>query len=186
MIHNNRNFHRHIQVSLLILICIFTLLSGCSKAEPDTEGSTPSVESPTTTESNKNNITEQPNSQSDVPGSETEGLPAGVKITKVINEETLKNDAHKKVELLTDGGKRITITDSNDEIIMRHLDYEGVILTANGNEVTVQVEDGGQQTLNIPNQLVIEDDEKLGLNKGVEIEWEVNTDGQIQSVELDD
>lgn len=185
MVNSNKNFQRHIQASLLILICMFTILSGCSKAEPESQGSTPSVESPTPTESNKNNTTEQPNSQSDVTNSETAGLPTGVQIKKVVKEETLKNGVHKKVELLTDGGKRITITDSNNEIVMQHLEYEGMILTVNGNEVTVQVEDGGQQTLNIPNKVVIEDDEKLGLNKGVEIEWEVNTDGQIQSVELD-
>ncbi|WP_438349670.1 hypothetical protein ACP8HI_03060 [Paenibacillus sp. FA6] len=187
MIPNKKSIRRPIQSTLLLLICIFTLLSGCSKAQPESQGSTPLVETPPPTVSNTNNTTEQPNSQSgSTVSDDTEGIPAGVTIKKIIKDEVIKNGYRKKVELLSDGGKRMTITDSNHGIVMRHLEYDGVILAVKGNEVTVQVERGGQQTLTIPNDIVIDDEDKLGLNKGVEIEWEVDTDGQILSVELDD
>ncbi|OAB47109.1 hypothetical protein [Paenibacillus antarcticus] len=177
-----------LQVSLLLLLCISMLLSGCSKAQPEPEGTTPPVETQAPTESNTNNTTEPPNSNSPSGStvSDTEGIPAGVTIKKVIKDVEVKNNYRKKVELLSDGGKRITMTDPNGGVIMKHIEYEGVILSVNGKKVDVQVEQGGQQTINIPSEIVIEDDENLGLVKGVEIEWDVDTEGKIQSVELED
>jgi len=177
-----------LQVSLLLLFCIGTLVSGCSKAQPEPQVTTPPVESPAPTESNTNNTTEQPNSNppSGSKVSDTEGIPTGVTIKKVIKDVEVKNNYRKKEELLTDGGKRITITDPNGGVVMKHIEYEGVILSVNGKKVDVQVEHGGQQTITIPSEIVVEDDENLGLVKGVEIEWDVDTEGKIQSVELED
>ncbi|OAB37196.1 hypothetical protein PMSM_03710 [Paenibacillus macquariensis subsp. macquariensis] len=190
MIFKKGNIHRRGQVSLLLLICMSTVLSGCSKPQPEPQGTTPSVEStsPTGTnkESNTNNTTKQPNPPSGSTVSDTEGIPSGVTIKKVIKDVEVKNNYRKKVELLSDGGKRITITDPNGGVVMKHIEYEGVILSVNGKKVDVQVEHGGKQTLTIPNEIVIEDDENLGLVKGVEIEWDVDTEGKIQSVELED
>lgn len=188
MIFNKQTIQRRIQIMLLILICISTLLSGCTKTPTGTQGTTPPAETPTQTESNTTN-NEQANPQTNQPESTTsdaEGLPSGVTVKKVIKDEAIKNNYRIKVELLTDGGKRITITDASDKIVLRNLEYEGLITEATGNKVTVQVKNGGQQTLNIPSQIVIEDEDNLGLNKGVEIEWTLNTDGQIESVELED
>lgn len=183
---HNSTIQRRFHATLLLLICLFILLSGCSKAQTESQGSIPPTETPSPTESNANTTTGQPNSQAESPVSDTEGLPSDVKVKRVLVDEKIKNNYNKKVELLTDGGKRITITDPKGEIIMRQLEYEGIIQAVNGNQVTVLVEHGGQRSLNIPSQIVIEDEDNLGLNKGVEIEWTVNTDGQIQSVELDD
>src|SRR4051812_32239540 len=123
MIRNKDSIRRRILSALLLLICIFALLSGCSKAQPESQGAAPSVESPPPAESNMNNTKEQPNPQSNSTVSDdTEGIPTGVTITKVIKDEVIKNDYRKKVELLSDGGKRVTITDSNRGIIMRHLE----------------------------------------------------------------
>jgi hypothetical protein len=113
-------------------------------------------------------------------------IPEGVTIKRVIKEVTLNNNNHKKVELLTDGGELTTISDSNGGIIMQNIEYDGVIKAVNGNELTVQVEHGEERTLTITNDIVVEDEDNLGLNSGVEIEWVVNTSGQIESVELDD
>lgn len=182
-----KSIKRTIQATLYILLCTLILLTGCSKEQvPESQGSTPTVEPSLPTETNKNNTVEQSNPPTNSTVSDTTGIPEGVKIKKVIKEENLKNDYRKKVERLTDGGKRITITKSNGELIMLNIEYDGIILTASGNQVTVQVEDGGEQSLTIPKEIDIEDDEMLGLNKGVEIEWTLDADGKITSVELDD
>lgn len=179
---NNGNSLLRLRTSIFLSICLCILLSSCSKAESETQASTtPSAEF--TTPAPTNSATEQPNTPS---GSNTEGIPAGVSINKVIKDVALKEGFHKKVELLTDGGERVTITDSNQKIVLQQLEYEGIITVANGDQVTVQVQGGGEQTLTIPSHVAIEDEEKLGLNKGVEIDWTVNADGQIESVELED
>ncbi|MFC7679297.1 hypothetical protein [Paenibacillus sp. GCM10028914] len=181
------NLKRHFCVLLLSLICISTILSGCAKEQTESPDSNTAAETPSSTESNTNNSAEQTtNPNPDSAESNTDGLPSGVKVKKILKDESIKNGYHKKVELLTDGGKRKTITDPNGDIIMKYIEYEGIILKADGNKVDVQVEQGETQTLDIPDQVVIEDEDRVGLKQGVEIEWEVNTDGQIQSVELDD
>lgn len=86
---------------------------------------------------------------------------------------------------MSDGGKRVTIADSNGNLVTLYLEYDGIIQAVNGNEINVQVERGGEKTLTIPNEVVIEDEDNVGLNRGVEIEWIVNSDGQIESVELE-
>ena len=48
------------------------------------------------------------------------------------------------------------------------------------------MDQGEEKTITIPEQIIVEDDDQLGLNPGVEIEWEVDADGNIQSVELED
>ncbi|MNJ62249.1 hypothetical protein D3C77_580830 [compost metagenome] len=78
------------------------------------------------------------------------------------------------------------ITDANGGLVLLNLEYEGTILEVKGKKVTVQVDQGEQQTITIPDNITIEDDDNLGLNKGVEIEWNIDADGNIQSVELDD
>ncbi|WP_148499850.1 hypothetical protein [Paenibacillus ihumii] len=186
---------------LLLAISTSVFLSGCAnKPQPQSGAQTqpqsgvqdntpvPEADASATNGSNANNSAKQPNQQqngtADV--SETEALPSGVKVKRVIKDITLKNNYHKKIELLTDGGKRVKITDANGDIVVLKLEYDGRIVEVNGKKVTVQVDHGEQQTITIPDHITIEDDDNLGLNKGVEIEWEVDADGNIQSVELDD
>lgn len=186
---------------LLLAISTSVFLSGCAnKPQPQSGAQTqpqsgvqdntpvPEADASATNGSNANNSAKQPNQQqngtADV--SETEALPSGVKVKRVIKDITLKNNYHKKIELLTDGGKRVKITDANGDIVVLKLEYDGRIVEVNGKKVTVQVDQGEQQTITIPDHITIEDDDNLGLNKGVEIEWEVDADGNIQSVELDD
>lgn len=177
--------------TLLLMICASISLGGCTN-KPQTEAperaSAPKTEVPATSGSNANNSAEQSNPQENDKTAtlETEGLPSGVKVKKTIQDITLKNNYHKKIELLTDGGKRVTITDANGGIVVLNLEYEGTILKADGKKVTVQVDQGEQKTITIPDTIVIEDDDHLGLKQGVEIEWNVDADGNIQSVELDD
>ncbi|OAB38412.1 hypothetical protein [Paenibacillus glacialis] len=194
MILNKASIQRRIQASLLLILCISicTMLSGCSNKQPKSEGTPPSTETSPPAEkpntNNTNNTTEQPNSNSQTEStvSGTEGIPSGVTIKKVLKDVEVKNNYRKKVELLSDGGKRVTITDANQKIVTQHIEYDGVIESVDGKKVTVQVEKGGKQTLTIPSHIVIGDEGNLGLNKGVEIEWEVDSQGQIQDVELED
>lgn len=183
MTSKNHNHWRIIQVTILLLICVAIPLSGCTKAKPETTQGTTSAE--TTTPPANNTTAEQSNTEPNTTVSETEGLPSGVTIKKMLKDITLKNNFRKKVDLLTDGGKRVIITDANGGLVTLYLEYEGSIQAVQGDEVTVQVEQGGEQTLTIPSEVIIEDEEYVGLNKGVEIEWVVNSDGQIESVELE-
>lgn len=184
MTQNKGNSQRQIRTSILCLICACTvLLSGCSKAANETTQVTPTPITKATAPAATNNATEQPSASS---GTNTEGLPADVSVQRVIKEVTLKDGYHKKIELLTDGGKRVTITDPSQKIVLQQIEYEGKITTSNGKQVTVKVEGGGEQTLTIPDHVVIEDEDKLGLMPGVDIEWTVNAEGQIESVELED
>lgn len=184
MTQNKGNSQRQIRASILCVVCACTvLLSGCSKAANETTQVTPTPTTEATAPAATNNATEQSNTSS---GTNTEGLPADVSVQRVIKEVTLKDGYHKKIELLTDGGKRVTITDPIQKIVLQQIEYDGKITTSNGNQVTVKVEGGGEQTLTIPDHVVIEDEDKLGLMPGVDIEWTVNAEGQIESVELED
>lgn len=184
MTQNKGNSQRQIRTSILCLICACTvLLSGCSKAANETTQVTPTPITEATAPAATNDATEQPNVST---GTNTEGLPADVSVQRVIKEVTLKDGYHKKIELLTDGGKRVTITDPSQKIVLQQIEYDGKITTSNGKQVTVKVEGGGEQTLTIPEHVVIEDEDKLGLMPGVDIEWTVNAEGQIESVELED
>ncbi|WP_340011937.1 hypothetical protein MHI32_04160 [Paenibacillus sp. FSL H7-0690] len=193
MISNKGTTQRFSRATILCCICACTvLLSGCTKAADETQVPTPTAQVETaapsaeaTTPVPTNNATEQPLTSAS-PGSNTGKLPEGVSVQRVIKEVSLKDNYHKKVELLTDGGKRVTITDPNQKIVLQQIEYDGRITAVKGKQVTVQVEGGKEQTLTIPDHIVIEDEDKLGLNNGVEIEWTVNADGQIESVELDD
>jgi PBP1b-binding outer membrane lipoprotein LpoB len=182
---NKGNTQRQIRASILCVICACTvLLSGCSKAaNENTQVTNPTPSAEATTPVATNSVTEQPNASS---SSYAERLPEGVSIQRVIKDVSLKDGYHKKIELLTDGGKLVTITDPNQKIVLQQIEYEGRITAANGKQVTVNVEGGAEQTITIPDHVVIEDEDKLGLNKGIEIEWTVNAEGQIESVELDD
>lgn len=184
MTQNKGNSQRQIRTPILCLICACTvLLSGCSKAANETTQVTPTPTTEVNAPAATNNATEQPNTSS---GTNTEGLPAGVSVQRVIKEVTLKDGYHKKIELLTDGGKRVTITDPSQKIVLQQIEYDGKITTSNGKQVTVKVEGGREQTITIPDHVVIEDEDKLGLMPGVDIEWTVNAEGQIESVELED
>ncbi|MBY3622901.1 hypothetical protein HGO21_25690 [Acinetobacter sp. CUI P1] len=184
MTQNKGNSQRQIRASILCLICACTvLLSGCSKAANETTQVTPTPTTEATAPAATNNATEQPNTSS---STNSEGLPAGVSVQRVIKEVALKDGYHKKIELLTDGGKRVTITDATQKIVLQQIEYDGKITTSNGKQVTVKVEGGGEQSITIPEHVVIEDEDKLGLMPGVDIEWTVNAEGQIESVELED
>ncbi|MEK4037126.1 hypothetical protein NYE44_04275 [Paenibacillus sp. FSL L8-0493] len=187
---NKETTQRFTRATILCCICACTvLLSGCTKAADETQVATPTAQVETTAPSAEattpaptNNATEQSAS----PGSNTGELPEGVSIQRVIKDVSLKDSYHKKVELLSDGGKRVTITDQNQKNVLQQIEYDGRITAVKDKQITVQVEGGKEQTLTIPDHIVIEDEDKLGLNNGVEIEWTVNADGQIESVELDD
>ncbi len=170
-----------IYMLFISLVCISTILSGCST------GKTNSPEPNTANEASPPNET-QPSKNPNNGNTETnsEKLPEGVKVKKVIKDTKINNGYHKKTELLTDGGKLKTIRDSNNNIIEQYIEYEGIIMKVNGNKVEVQVKHGENRTLNIPDEIVIEDEDGVGLKQGIEIEWEVNMDGSIQSVELED
>ncbi|MDH6374830.1 PBP1b-binding outer membrane lipoprotein LpoB [Paenibacillus sp. PastF-3] len=184
MTQNKGNSQRQIRTSILCLICACTvLLSGCSNAANETTQVTPTPTTDATAPAPTNHATEQPSASS---GTNSEGLPADVSVQRVMKEVTLKDGYHKKIELLTDGGKRVTITDPSQKIVLQQIEYEGKITTSNGRQVTVKVEGVGEQTLAIPDHVVIEDEDKLGLMPGVDIEWTVNAEGQIESVELED
>lgn len=193
MMRANKGTTQHLtKASILSCICACTvLLSGCATAENETQVTTPTAQvEPTSTATVEatspaptSTATTEPNTST---GSNTEALPAGVSIKKVIKDISINNGYHKKIELLTDGGKRVTITDSSQNIVLQQIEYDGRITAANGKQVTVKVEGGTEQTITIPDQVVIEDEDNLGLNKGVEIEWTVNANGQIESVELED
>lgn len=160
MIPNKGTIQHRTRISILCVICAcILLLNGCTKSAND---NTPAQ------------------------SSNTEAIPKKVGIQKVIEEVALKDGYHKKIELLTDGGKQITITDPNQKIVLRQIEYDGKIITANGKQITVQVEDGEERTITIPDNVVIEDEDKHQLKKNVEIEWTVNTNGQIESVDLGD
>lgn len=170
---------------ILLLLCMNLLVSGCSNtnnAKPPATAPSPPEASPSPPEAAPSPPT---NSSSDTIGG-TAMIPEGVTVKRVIKEVTLNNNNRKKVELLTDGGELTTISDSNGGIIMQNIEYDGVIKAVNGNEITVQVEHGEEKTLTISSDIVVEDEDNLGLNSGVEIEWVVNTSGRIESVELDD
>ncbi|MFD2115237.1 hypothetical protein ACFSTH_05380 [Paenibacillus yanchengensis] len=113
-------------------------------------------------------------------------LPAGVTVIKVLEDVTLQHQLRKREELLSDGGKRVMITRNNGTVIVYYIEYEGLITAVNGRQVTVQVKYGPPQTITIPDQIIIEDDDQLGLKPGVQIEWEIDRFGQLISVELDD
>lgn len=195
---NKGTTQRLTRASILSCICACTvLLGGCATANNENQGTTPTagVEATTpaptatataeaTTPAPTSVASEQSNTTT---GSTTGALPAGVTVKRVIKEISINNEGyHKKIELLTDGGKRITITDANQNIVLQQIEYEGKITAVNGKQVTVKVDGGAEQTITIPEEVIIEDEDHLGLNKGVEIEWTVNADGQIESVELED
>ncbi|WP_157274356.1 hypothetical protein [Paenibacillus fonticola] len=191
MTHSKDSTRRGLYSTLLLVICTCILLSGCtSKPQSGAQGTkeAPAADSSASTGANSNNSVNNPKHQQDGTAaiSDTEGLPSGVKVKRVIKDITLKNNYHKKIELLTDGGKRVTITDANGGLVLLNLEYEGIISQVSGKEVTVQVDHGTQQTITIPDNVTIEDDDNLGLNKGVEIEWTIDGEGNIQNVELDD
>jgi hypothetical protein len=50
---------------------------------------------------------------------------------------------HKKIELLKDDGKRMTITGPNGKKKVRKVEYEDVSSEVNGSKLTVQLEYGG-------------------------------------------
>jgi len=113
-------------------------------------------------------------------------LPSGVTVVKVIKDVKLSHHLHKRVELLSDGGKRVTIGKNNGRVFVYYIEYEGVISEVSGRQVTVQFKGGQTKQLNIPEQVVIEDDDQLGLKPGVNIEWEIDRNGEIISAELED
>lgn len=182
----NKGTTKHLsRASILSCICACTvLLGGCASANNENQGTTPAAGVEATTPAPTSVASEQSNTAT---GSTTGALPAGVTVKRVIKEISINNEGyHKKIELLTDGGKRITITDANQNIVLQQIEYEGKITAVNGKQVTVKVDGGAEQTITIPEEVIIEDEDHLGLNKGVEIEWTVNADGQIESVELED
>lgn len=187
---NHRNIKRRLQTSILMSICLCTLLSGCSNADNQTPEATTTPSAQATSSAQTNNTTGQANTATNQAntqtGATTARLPEGVSVKKVIREVDLNDGYHKKIELLTDGGKLITLMDQNQTILLQQIEYEGIIKAVNGDQISVKVEGGGEQTFTIPSNVVIDDEDNLELTKGVEIDWTVNAEGQIESVELED
>lgn len=183
-------FRTSFNVLLLMLLSIGMLVSGCSNTNtnvnPEVTPTTTVSPSPmnTTTEPSKSpTANETPTSTDQV---NKTMIPEGVTVKKVIKQVTINKDYLKKVELLTDGGKLITISDPNGEIVMENIEYDGVIKSVNGDKIIVQVEKGQEQTIVIPSEIIVEDEDNLGIKSGVQIEWVINAEGHIESVELDD
>ncbi|TDL50415.1 hypothetical protein E2R60_23105 [Paenibacillus dendritiformis] len=107
-------------------------------------------------------------------------------VERVIQSIDTGNGYHKKIELLKDGGKRVTITDPNGKATVRKIEYEGTISSVSGSEVTVQLEHGGEKTIEIPQNIIVDDETGQGFKIGTEIEWVVDPDGTIRKVQLDD
>lgn len=177
-------------VLLLMSLSLGMLVSGCSNTNTDAnpkEVITPSVApSPITTTAPSNSPTATNETPINNDQLNKTMIPEGVTVKKVIKEVTINKDYLKKVELLTDGGKLITISDPNGEIVMENIEYDGVIKSVNGDKIIVQVEQGQEKTIVIPSEIIIEDEDNLGMKSGVQIEWVINAEGHIESVELDD
>lgn len=173
------------QSSLVWMICAGLLLGGCSSSsEKSAAGQNqPSVAATTNATENSAKTGEETPAMGD---SIVLNLPEGVTVLRVIKDVKINNNQRKRVEQLSDGGKRVVISDANDNVLVYYIEYEGLITAVNGNEITVQVKYGNEQKLVIPSGLVIEDDDNLGLNVGVKVEWEVDANGQIIDMELDD
>lgn len=107
-------------------------------------------------------------------------------VERVLKSMDTGNGYHKKVELLKDGGKRVTITDPNGKPTVRKVEYEGIISTVDGSNVTVQLEHGGEKTIEVGNHMIADDETGQGFKVGTEIEWDVDQDGTILNIELDD
>lgn len=176
---------RTIQGTLLVLVCMSTLLLGCNNnntADDQKQNAAAKTEAP----KESNTANENKNTADQTTPKVESKLPEGVEVQKVTKEVQLKNDNTKKIERLSDGGERVTITTPNGEILLQQLEYEGIIQSVNGTDVTVKVDRGGEKTITIPSNTYIDDEDALGLKKGVEIEWTANTEGYVESVELDD
>jgi ABC-type Fe3+-hydroxamate transport system substrate-binding protein len=168
---------------LLLTLCTVVVASACSNTQKETE---PEVKAPIATSSQTTNNNAEPSqTQTSAPKNSVTLVPEGVTITKLIKEITIDNKYVKKIELLSDGGKLVTISNSNGEPVIQNLEYDGIIKTVDGNTVNVELEKGKEKTLTIPDDVVIEDEDNLGLKSGVEIEWVYNSEGKIESVELD-
>lgn len=107
-------------------------------------------------------------------------------VERVIQSIDTGNGYHKKIELLKDGGKRVTITDPNGNATVRKIEYEGTISSVSGSEITVQLEHGGEKTIEIPPNIIVDDETGQGFKIGTEIEWVVDPVGTIRKVQLDD
>lgn len=185
MTSGKRRTLRRLQGTLLVLICMSTLLLGCNN---NNAGNNQKQDAAAKTEAPKesNTANENKNTAGQTAPKIESKLPEGVEVKKVIKEVKLKNNNTKKIERLSDGGERITITTPNGDILLQHLEYEGIIQSVNGTDVTVKVDHGGEKTITIPSNTYIDDEDALGLKKGVEIDWIANTEGYVESVELDD
>jgi hypothetical protein len=128
------------------------------------------------------------NSDSTAGGNSSAGQSAAdnAEVERVLKSMDTGNGYHKKIELLKDGGKRVTITDPNGKATVRKVEYEGMISAVDGSSVTVQLEHGGEKTIEVGNHMIVDDETGQGFKVGTEIEWDVDQDGTILNIELDD
>lgn len=121
-------------------------------------------------------------------GTSSEGQAAAddADVERVLKSIETGNGYQKKIELLKDGGKRVTITDPNGKATVRKVEYEGIVSAVNGSQVTVQLDRGGEKTLDVPNHIAVDDETGQGFKAGREIEWDVDQDGAILKIELED
>ncbi|CAH8706444.1 hypothetical protein M5W83_02460 [Paenibacillus thiaminolyticus] len=128
------------------------------------------------------------NSDTTAGGNSSAGQSAAddAEVERVLQSIDTGNGCHKKIELLKDGGKRVTITDPNGKATVRKVEYEGMISAVDGSSVTVQLEHGGEKTIEVGNHMIADDETGQGFKAGTEIEWDVDQDGTILNIELDD
>lgn len=63
---------------------------------------------------------------------------------------------------------------------------KGMISAVDGSNVTVQLHHGGEKTVEVGNHMIADDETGQGFKVGTEIEWDVDQDGTILNIELDD
>ncbi|MGG4398180.1 hypothetical protein ABEX25_28315 [Paenibacillus thiaminolyticus] len=128
------------------------------------------------------------NSDTTTGGNSSAGQSAAddAEVERVLKSMDTGNGYHKKIELLKGGGKRVTVTDPNGKATVRKVEYEGMISAVDGSNVTVQLEHGGEKTIEVGNHMIADDETGQGFKVGTEIEWDVDQDGTILNIELDD
>lgn len=190
---NTQRLNYKAAAAALIALCTaVTLLSGCSDSNNNatTNGSNTSAGTAAGTTTEAGTSTTSPSDQENAAtgqqsNQDQTGLPEGVTVKRVIKNVTINNGYKKQVELLSDGGKRITVSAPDGTRTVQFIEYEGVITAVNDKTLTIKVEQGTEKTITIPDTVPVEDDDAVGFKAGVEIEWTIDDKGQIESVELD-
>lgn len=190
----NTNRLRYTSMAGILALCASLMLfTGCGNTDNNTSanGNNTSTSSGTgttagTTDSTANTPSDQQGTSSNPQTDQDQsGLPEGVTIKRIIKTVTTDYGYKKQVELLSDGGKRVTLTAPDGTRSVRYIEYDGVITAVNNKTLSIRVDHGADKTITIPEHATIDDEDAVGFNVGVEIEWTIDDAGQIESIELD-